>query len=287
MATAPLKYVSDREAVDVLSSLCQRIRLADPQRRAWEAADVQWWWRRARPSDELGQLVMADAGGESLGAVVLTDFGHHCQLDVFSTPGIAASDLTALWRLAAERARRWEGSPIEVVVDDHDRVAAAALTRDGYGPLEHGGVDAWMDASDRPKPHVLPEGFELHSRENRPVAPHHLEARNDSTVSERLGECSLYDAALDLFVTAPTGEVCSYGLFWADPVTMVGLVEPMRTEAPYEHQGIAGHVLAVGLGLLAARGCTRLKVSSDGELYARAGFKAGPSVWLTRRSART
>jgi predicted N-acetyltransferase YhbS len=57
----------------------------------------------------------------------------------------------------------------------------------------------------------------------------------------------------------------------------------MRTEAPYEHQGIAGHVLATGLGLLAAKGCTRLKVSSDGGLYTRAGFVAGPSVWLTRR----
>lgn len=270
------------DALSTLTSLCQRSRLADPHRRGWEAADVQWWWRRARRTDELGQLVMLDASGEPVGAVVLTDFGHDCQLDVLSVPGIAASDLAELWGLAAPRARRWDGSPIEVVVDDHDRAAAASLTDAGYGPLEQGGVDAWLDSSDRPAPGMLPGGFELHSRVDR-RDPHHLEARNGATVAKRLAECGLYDASLDLFVAAPSGEVCAYGLFWADPVTKVGLVEPMRTEAPYEHQGIAGHVLATGLGLLAAKGCTRLKVSSDGGLYTRAGFVAGPSVWLTRR----
>jgi predicted N-acetyltransferase YhbS len=272
------------DALTTLTSLCQRLRIADTQRRGWEAADVQWWWRCARASDELGQLVMSDASGDVLGAVVRTDFGRHCQLDVLSMPGIASSDLEALWRLAAQCARHWEGSPVEVVLDNHDKDAALLLTDEGYGPLELGGVDAWMDAVERPGPGGLPDGFELHSRVSRPAVVHHLEARNDATVAERLGQCSLYDPALDLCVTAPGGEVCAYGLFWADPVTKVGLVEPMRTEVPYEHRGIASHVLAVGLGLLAARGCARLKVSSDGELYTRAGFKAGPSVWLARRA---
>jgi hypothetical protein len=272
------------DALAALTSLCQRLRLADPRRRGWEAADVQWWWRRARPSDELGQLVLSDTSGERVGAVVLTDFGHDCQLDVLSAPGIATGDLDALWRLAAKRARDWSGSPIEVVLDDHDRDAASALIDQGFGPLERGGVDAWLDAQGRPEPGGLPEGFELHSRASRPAVAHHLEARNDATVAVRLGQCSLYDPALDLFVTTPGGEVCAYGLFWVDPVTDVGLVEPMRTEVPYEHLGIASHVLAVGLGLLAARGCARLKASSDGELFTRAGFKAGPSVWLARRA---
>jgi predicted N-acetyltransferase YhbS len=74
-------------------------------------------------------------------------------------------------------------------------------------------------------------------------------------------------------VEAPDGQVAGYGLFWADPVTRVGLVEPMRTEEPHGGRGIASHILATGLSRLAASGCDRLKVSNDIGLYLRAGFR--------------
>lgn len=38
---------------------------------------------------------------------------------------------------------------------------------------------------------------------------------------------------LDLAVYDGDGAVTAYGLFWADPHTGVGLVEPMRTEGPF------------------------------------------------------
>jgi ribosomal protein S18 acetylase RimI-like enzyme len=96
-----------------------------------------------------------------------------------------------------------------------------------------------------------------------------------------LRECSLYRDDLDLAVYAPNGEVAGYGLFWADPITGVGLVEPMRTEDLYQRRGIARHVLTSGLERLAAHGCLRLKVSymTDNEasrsLYLGCGFRAG------------
>ncbi len=62
-------------------------------------------------------------------------------------------------------------------------------------------------------------------------------------------------------------------MFWADPVTKVGLVEPMRTEAAHQGRGIASHILASGLDRLAAHGCHRLKVGNDLGLYLRAGFE--------------
>jgi predicted N-acetyltransferase YhbS len=79
-------------------------------------------------------------------------------------------------------------------------------------------------------------------------------------------------------VEAPGGQVAGYGLFWADPVTGVGLVEPMRTEDGHQGRGIASHVLAAGLERLAARGCQRLKVSNDLGLYLRAGFRPLPAA---------
>jgi predicted N-acetyltransferase YhbS len=74
-------------------------------------------------------------------------------------------------------------------------------------------------------------------------------------------------------VAAPGGEVAGYGLFWADHVTGVGLVEPMRTEQAWQRRGIAAHLLAAGLDRLAMAGCARLKVSSDIGLYRQAGFR--------------
>ena len=98
-------------------------------------------------------------------------------------------------------------------------------------------------------------------------------ARNGARVEQRLRECSLYRPELDLMVEAPDGRAAGYGLSWPDPVTGVGLVEPMRTEQAHERRGIASHILATGLDRLAAHGCQRLKVSNDIDLYLRAGFR--------------
>jgi predicted N-acetyltransferase YhbS len=110
------------------------------------------------------------------------------------------------------------------------------------------------------------------ARADAPGRAHPMAARNGREVAARLGQCSLYRPDLDLAVEAPDGQVAGYGLFWADPVTRVGLVEPIRTEDAHQRRGIASHVLAAGLERLAARGCVRLKVSNDISLYLRAGF---------------
>ncbi len=93
----------------------------------------------------------------------------------------------------------------------------------------------------------------------------------------------MYRADLDLAVYAPNGDIAAYGLFWADPVTGVGLVEPMRTEDAYQGLGLARHVLTSGLDRLAAHGCSSLKVSylegndAARRLYLGAGFRPGPT----------
>ena len=105
--------------------------------------------------------------------------------------------------------------------------------------------------------------------------------RNGDHVAQRLAECSLYRPDLDLAVYAPNGDVAAYGLFWADPVTGVGLVEPMRTEDAYQGLGLARHVLTSGLDRLAGHGCSTLKVSyiegndAARRLYLGAGFEPG------------
>ena len=66
------------------------------------------------------------------------------------------------------------------------------------------------------------------------MRPHHLERRNGPVVAQRLADTSSYRPDLDLAVTLDEGDVVAYALFWLDPVTTRGFVEPMRTEAPHE-----------------------------------------------------
>ena len=102
--------------------------------------------------------------------------------------------------------------------------------------------------------------------------------RNGTAIEEGLRECSLYDPSLDLQVLAPDGSSAGYALFWADPVTGVGMVEPMRVEEAHGGHGIGRHLLDAGLRALTAHGCTALKVSMDlantvaVRLYTGAGF---------------
>ena len=107
-------------------------------------------------------------------------------------------------------------------------------------------------------------------------------------MEERLRRLSLYDPALDLAVLTPTGEVAGYALFWSDPVTRVGLLEPMRTEDAWQRRGLARALLAAGLDRLARRGAAWLKVgfSTDAarDLYLGAGFRVNATMTTyTRR----
>ena len=49
--------------LNATTTVLQRARLADPLGGMWEAADVQWWWRRPRATDELALPVWFDEAG--------------------------------------------------------------------------------------------------------------------------------------------------------------------------------------------------------------------------------
>ncbi len=90
---------------------------------------------------------------------------------------------------------------------------------------------------------------------------------------------SLYRRDLDLVVPDDAGKGASYGLFWYDPETDTGLVEPMRTEEHQRQRGLARHVLTVGLDVLADAGAERVKICFEPDndpaknLYLSVGFE--------------
>jgi len=278
------------EYLDLVTKLLQRLRLADQTAGLWEAADLQWWWRTARRSDEVGQTFWLD-GSEPVAAIILTDWGQEWGCDLILGAGASEAMLRRMWSRALARVDSLALDIVEVAVRDDDAEMSELLTSAGFSPTGGEGVAAWMRAADRPKLPVLPDGFRLLDRTQTASRPHHMtNTRDGDEVGQRLAQCSLYRPDLDLMVEAPNGEVAAYGLFWFDPVTAVGLVEPMATAEKYRRLGLARFVLASGLERLDLLGSRRLKVNyaadnvASPNLYLGAGFRpASTSGLYTRR----
>ncbi len=267
---------SGLEYLALATELLQRARLADAQAGVWEAADLQWWWRTPRRSDEIDQLFWIDDEGPVAG-VVLTEWGRAWGCDPIVVQGVSTIALSTVWERAVEAIDALALEAVEVLVRDDDLELLGLLAGAGFvGDDDRSGI-TWMDAEDRPDVATLPEGFVLVDRAQGTPRPHPMRRRSGEGVEARLRQCSLYDPALDLAVVAAAGEAAGYALFWFDPVTEVGLVEPMRVEDAYQRRGLARAMLTAGLDRLAERGARRLKVGYGTDvargLYVGAGFR--------------
>ena len=134
-------------------------------------------------------------------------------------------------------------------------------------------------------------GFTLVDRTDRPGTPHPMRERNGEDVETRLGQVSLYDPELDLAVEAADGTVAAYSLYWFDPVTKVGLVEPVRVEDGFWRRGLATAMLTAGIDRLAAKGAQQVKVGFmspvAATLYQGVGFRQTSTDTTYERRGRT
>ncbi|MFN2469498.1 MAG: GNAT family N-acetyltransferase [Gaiellaceae bacterium] len=264
------------EYLDLATELLQRARLADADAGLWEAADLQWWWRTPRRSDAIDQLFWSDDEGPVAG-VVLTDWGRAWGCDPIVLPGGSTVSLPTAWTRALEAIDDLGLEAVEVLARDDDFELLGLLAGAGFVADDDRSGITWMYAQDRPDVAALPEGFVLVDRAQETSRPHPMRRRSGEGVEARLRQCSLYDPALDLAVAAADGQVAGYALFWFDPVTEVGLVEPMRVEDAYQRRGLARAMLTAGLDRLAKRGPRRLKVGYGTDvaraLYVRGGFR--------------
>jgi GNAT superfamily N-acetyltransferase len=267
---------SGLEYLGLATELLQRARLADAEAGIWEAADLQWWWRTPRRSDAIDNLFWIDDEGPVAG-VVLTDWGRAWGCDPILVRGISTVPLAHLWGRAVEAIDALRLEAVEVLTRDDDFALQALLAGAGFVADQDRSGITWMNPEDRPAVAGLPQGFVLADRAQETNRPHPMRRRSGQAVEARLQQCSLYDPALDLAVEAANGEAAGYALFWFDPVTEVGMVEPMRVEDAYQRRGLARAMLTTGLDRLATRGARRLKVgyATDAArgLYVSAGFR--------------
>jgi GNAT superfamily N-acetyltransferase len=168
---------------------------------------------------------------------------------------------------------------VDVEIDRADAALREVLVDHGYDSEADGVVETWLAADARPPIASLHDDYRLSNRLGTIGRPHHMIRRNGRDVEKRLRQTSLYRPDLDLVVLDRRDRVAAYGLFWFDPHTATGLVEPMRTEDDHQRRGLARHLLTTGIDLLAEAGARRIKICFEPDnptsrgLYLSVGFE--------------
>ena len=279
--------LSGMSSLTEVSALLQRARREHPTKGLWEAADRQWWWRTPRPTDDQPQLFWYDTDGP-VAAAVATKWRSSTWLDLITLASTEDSLIREVFARGLELVA--DLTSVEMLVDDRDDTLIELLRNAGFHK-EPGDATAWMDAAAAPEVTALADGYSLHSRAGNSSTVHHYAQRNGAEVEHRLRQTPLYRPDLDLFVVDRYGQVAAYGLFWNDPTTGVGLVEPIGTELPHRRKGRARHVLTAGTEKLVAAGSNRIKINYEADnrpavdLYLGVGFQ--PTMTCSLWSAAT
>ena len=277
--------------LEAATALLRRVRSAHPTKGLYEAADLHWWWRTPRSTDDLGQLFWFDQLGRPEAAVIATDWGDRIALDPILMPDATPDWVAHVIERGLAHASESGFEAVELEVDRADDVLREVLFGHGFAIKEDGLVESWLTADARPEISPLHDDYRLSSRLDTMLRPHHMIKRIGPDVEQRLLQTSLYRSDLDLVILDRDDNNAAHGLFWYDPETATGLVEPMRTEDDHQRRGLARHVLTTGIDLLAEAGAVRIKIcfepdnQASSHLYLSVGFEPVKQTdVLSRRS---
>lgn len=294
-------YRSGVHYLETATALLRRVRIAHPAAGLLEAADLHWWWRTPRSTDNLDQLFWFDQQSRPEAAVIATDWGDAIALDPVVMPDATGDWVGHVIERGLAHANQCGFDTVDVVIDRADDLARKVLADHGFaldgnamGSSSTGlsVISAWLAADARPLTSPLHKGYRLCSRLDTMLQPHHMAQRSGPDVGARLGQTSLYRPDLDLVVLDGHNAVAAYSLFWFDPETRTGLVEPMRTEEGHQRRGLARHLLTTGLDLLARAGAERIKIcfspnnKAARSLYLSVGFEPDKQTVVLSRQVK-
>lgn len=275
-----------------VTELLQRQRQAHPTYGIYQAAELQFWWGRPRATDDLDQLFWFDDDGGPVAAGVLNDFSQNGSLVysepmlcLFTLPDASAEIVETVAERSLEHAASLGFAAVELEVAADDAVLHQVLTGRGGAMKEPAVVEAWLDIDQRPAVTELAEGYGLRSRAEMD-GEHHMAHETGAAFEERLQQGSLYRADLDLLVVDAEGEHAAHALFWYDPTTAIGVVEPVRTLDAHQGRGLSRHLLTAGLERLAGVGAERASIGwepdnpASGHLYRSIGWVPGVATDL-------
>lgn len=271
--------------LEAATALLQRIRSMHPTKGLYEAADLHWWWRIPRATDGFPQLFWLDENGRPEAAVITTEWGDGSSA-VYDETTIAPlvlpdapPDVVArvIDRGLAHAAESGIGT-LGLEVDRADEDMRDVLVGRGFTIKEDGVIEAWLEADARPEISPIHDDYRLVSRADVTARPHHMISRSGPDVEKRLNQSWLYRPEFDLLILDSSEKDAAIGLFWYDPATATGLVEPVRTEDGHQGRGLARHIITSGISRLADAGAARIKIcfepdnAAASHLYRSIGF---------------
>jgi len=289
-------FLTGLDYLAAVTELQQRVRAAHPTKGLFEAADMQWWWRLPRSTDALDQLFWFDDEGRPEAAVIAIDWGNEFALVPIVMPDAPSEWVTHIIERGMAHLARAGIDAVDLEVDRADEVTQDVLVSHGFTTDDDSGAsqamfEAWIAADHRPEISPLHDDYRLATRNDSMHRPHH-NTRGGPAIEVRLQETSLYRSDLDLVVYDVDDGVAAYGLFWFDPTTSTGMVEPMRTIDAHQRRGLARHILTTGLDRLADVGATRIKIcfspenAAASQLYLDVGFQPVKETVVFSRGTR-
>ena len=118
--------------LEYATRLLQRARLADATAGVWEAADVQWWPRSSRRSDDIATPFWFDKHGP-VAAVLVTDWAPSWGIDVLRVP-VAAPDIDEIWSGARDVITTVGPGRFDSLVREDDEELVSCILAAGFGP---------------------------------------------------------------------------------------------------------------------------------------------------------
>lgn len=271
--------------VNAATDLLQRLEGDYPGRGLYQAAEIQFWWSRPRSTDSVEQLFWFDDDGRPGAAMFVNDFGDGSSL-LYDDPTVVVvvmPDSPADWVAhvvdrGLARVAELDIESVELEIGQADDVMRQVMFDRGFEIKGDGLVECWLDVSARPEVSPLADGYRLLARSDMTDRPHHMSRPDRPGPEPRLQQVSIYRPELDLVVVDAQGEPAAHGIFWHDPVTATGVVEPMRTLDEHQQRGLARHILTAGINRLADAGAKRISIGyepdnpASGHLYRSVGF---------------
>ncbi len=281
--------------------------LVDGRRAATNAyyvhvGDIAWWlfYNDQTPQAWKQSLCLWESDGRTIGWSLLSEAFH--SFDVFVHPqvrGTAREAKMLLWAeecLAARmRAKGRQAISMYWVAEDDD-LRTRWLSLRGFEAGDYF-MHAMTRELDQPLPEpVLPEGYQVRGvagrSEMRKRAAASYAAFGSSRDFEaywpryaRFMHSPVYNPDLDIVAVAPDGQVAAFCIVWPDPVTGVGLFEPVGTHPDFQRRGLGRAVVLEGLRRLKALGMTSALVCAESDnpaakaLYEATGFRPAKRLY--------
>ena len=178
-----------------------------------------------------------------------------------------------------------KGATITTEANSESKLLNSILEEQGYTKTENFRFFGICDLSKIPKSTSLPEGISIRITHKKDIA-RRVELFGIPTGGieitteryEKLMNSPSYGNAIDLVVERSNEEIIAYCTIWDDPISKIGILEPVACVEEHRRKGIMKSTLLYGMNLLKNRGTKYMYVGTGGKnissqkLYKSVGF---------------